>query len=62
MDSIFNKTAKYTKFSHVSRETINSLIIYENYLLENNKKFNLISKIKANSVIIRATLSYLRIL
>ena len=44
MDSIFNKTAKYTKFSHVSRETINSLIIYENYLLENNKKFNLISK------------------
>ena len=44
MDSIFNKTAKYTKFPHVSRETINSLIIYENYLLENNKKFNLISK------------------
>ena len=28
----------------VSRETINSLKIYENFLLENNRKFNLISK------------------
>ena len=28
----------------VSRETINSLKIYEDFLLENNRKFNLISK------------------
>ena len=28
----------------VSRETINSLKVYEDYLLENNRKFNLISK------------------
>ena len=44
MDKNHNNKAKYRVFSHVSRETINDLIFYEKYLLENNNKFNLISK------------------
>ena len=44
MDINFKNTTKYAGFSHVSRETINNLVLYENYLLENNKKFNLIGK------------------
>jgi len=39
-----NKDTKYANFPHVSRETLNDLATYENYLLENNKKFNLIAK------------------
>ena len=37
----------------VSRETINSLKAYEDYLLENNRKFNLISKSNEKIVKIR---------
>ena len=44
MDDISNKNTKYTNFSHVSRETINDLIIYEQLLLKNNKNLNLIAK------------------
>ena len=39
---------KLVKLLQVSRETINSLNIYEGLLLENNRKFNLISKSTEN--------------
>ena len=40
----YNPYREIIKKLQVSRETINSLKAYEDYLLENNKKFNLISK------------------
>jgi len=39
---------KLVKLLQVSRETINSLNIYEGLLLENNRKFNLVSKSTEN--------------
>ena len=39
---------KLVKLLQVSRETISSLNIYEGMLLENNRKFNLISKSTEN--------------
>ena len=44
MDNRSTIGTKYTRLSHVSRETINDLIIYERLILDNNKKFNLIAK------------------
>ena len=44
MDNQSNISTKYASSSHVSRETINDLIIYERLLLDNNKKLNLIAK------------------
>jgi len=41
---------KLIKLLQVSRETIKSLNIFENLLLENNRKFNLISKSTANII------------
>ena len=38
------------KLLQVSRETIESLNIYENLILENNKKLNLISKSTENTI------------
>ena len=42
-DNVEN-TTKYSNFSHFSRETINNLAIYEELLLETNKKLNLIAR------------------
>ena len=39
-----------TKFIQVSRETIRSLNVYEDLLLENNRKLNLISKSTENNI------------
>ena len=41
---------KLIKLLHVSRETIDCLILYETLILENNKKFNLISKSTENTL------------
>ena len=41
---------KLIKLLQVSRETIKSLNIFESLLLENNRKFNLISKSTANII------------
>ena len=41
---------KLIKLLQVSRETIESLNIFENLLLENNRKFNLISKSTENII------------
>ena len=42
-DNVEN-TTKYGNFSHFSREAINNLAIYEELLLETNKKLNLIAR------------------
>ena len=44
MDDTKERYTRYANFPHVSRETINSLKIYENFLLKNNKILNLIAK------------------
>ena len=49
----YNPYREIIKKLQVSRETINSLKAYEDYLLENNKKFNLISKSNEKIVKIR---------
>ena len=49
----YNPYQEIIKKLQVSRETINSLKAYEDYLLENNKKFNLISKSNEKIVKIR---------
>jgi len=40
----------FTRFTQVSRETINSLYIYEKLLIEYNKKLNLIGKSTINNI------------
>ena len=49
----YNPYQEIIKKLQVSRETINSLKAYEDYLLENNKKFNLISKSNEKIIKIR---------
>ena len=43
----------FSRFSQVSRETITSLIKYENYLIKSNKQLNLIGKSTINEIWIR---------
>ena len=40
----------FSRFTQVSRETISSLVKYENYLIEANKNLNLIGKSTINSI------------
>ena len=47
------KIDTFSRFTRVSRETINSLILYENLLLTANKKVNLIGKSTINDIWIR---------
>tara|TARA_B100000029_G_scaffold151119_1_gene146252 strand:+ start:93 stop:728 length:636 start_codon:yes stop_codon:yes gene_type:complete len=47
------KIDTFSRFTRVSRETINSLILYENLLLNANKKLNLIGKSTTNDIWIR---------
>jgi len=43
----------FSRFTQVSRETITSLIKYENYLIKSNKTLNLIGKSTVNEIWIR---------
>ena len=43
----------FCRFTQVSRETITSLIKYENYLIESNKSLNLVGKSTINNIWIR---------
>jgi len=43
----------FTRFTQVSRETITSLIKYENYLIKSNKTLNLIGKSTINEIWLR---------
>ena len=43
----------FSRFTQVSRETITSLIKYENYLIKSNKTLNLIGKSTMNEIWIR---------
>ena len=43
----------FSRFTQVSRETISSLIKYENYLIKSNKTLNLIGKSTINEIWIR---------
>ena len=43
----------FSRFTQVSRETISSLVKYENYLIEANKNLNLIGKSTINQIWIR---------
>ena len=40
----------FNRFTQVSRETINSLKIYEEFLIKSNKKLNLIGKSTINEI------------
>jgi len=40
----------FSRFTQVSRETITSLVKYENYLIESNKTLNLIGKSTINEI------------
>ena len=43
----------FSRFTQVSRETITSLIKYENYLIKSNKTLNLVGKSTINEIWIR---------
>ena len=43
----------FSRFTQVSRETITSLVKYENYLIKSNKTLNLIGKSTINQIWIR---------
>jgi len=43
----------FTRLTQVSRETITSLVKYENYLIKSNKTLNLIGKSTINEIWIR---------
>jgi len=45
--------ATFSRFTQVSRETITSLIKYENYLIKSNKTLNLIGKSTINEIWLR---------
>ena len=45
--------ATYSRFIQVSRETITSLVKYENYLIKSNKTLNLIGKSTINEIWLR---------
>ena len=45
--------AAFSKFIQVSRETITSLVKYENYLIKSNKTLNLIGKSTINEIWLR---------
>ena len=47
---IEEKLYTFSRFSQVSRETINSLKIYEKILLKTNKTLNLIGKSTTNNI------------
>ena len=48
-----NQIDTFCRFAQVSRETITSLIKYENYLIESNKSLNLVGKSTINNIWIR---------
>ena len=48
-----NQIDTFCRFTQVSRETITSLIKYENYLIETNKSLNLVGKSTINNIWIR---------
>ena len=48
-----NQIDTFCRFTQVSRETITSLIKYENYLIKSNKTLNLIGKSTINEIWIR---------
>ena len=48
-----NQIDTFCRFTQVSRETITSLIKYENYLIESNKSLNLVGKSTINNIWIR---------
>ena len=43
----------FSRFTQVSRETITSLVKYENYLIKSNKTLNLIGKSTINEIWLR---------
>ena len=49
----FSQIDTFSRFTQVSRETITSLIKYENYLIKSNEKLNLIGKSTINEIWIR---------
>ena len=53
---------KLENLLQVSRETINSLNIYEKIILENNRKFNLISKSTEKSIKTRHILDSIQVI
>ena len=57
-----NQIDTFSRFSQVSRETINSLVKYENMLLEANKKLNLIGKSTINDVWFRHFLDSVQVI
>ena len=56
------KIDTFSRFTRVSRETINSLILYENLLLTANKKVNLIGKSTINDIWIRNFLDITKVI
>ena len=52
----------FSRFTQVSRETITSLIKYENYLIKSNKTLNLIGKSTINEIWIRHFLDSVQVI
>ena len=49
----FNQISTFCRYTQVSRETITSLVKYENYLIKSNKTLNLIGKSTINKIWLR---------